>query len=223
MLMSMILSVGILLPTTIISGFQTSVLSNASGQFMIDSANEGNSSAALDTGNNNTNTSDNNMTDDNIVATSTITATSNSSAAPSNDTTRTSPTITVKDIVNSTYIASKDDDEDSSERRIARAIRDRVNDLLHTVVSTNATIISTATITNDFLREVTIINNNTRLLEEVLPAQLGVALDRIRAIGSISQPVNSVNSMLELHTDIEMMCIANSTSLANCDISMRIR
>jgi peptidoglycan hydrolase CwlO-like protein len=154
------------------------------------------------------------------VAISTVTVTTNSSATASNTTIRTSPTITVKDVVNSTYIASKDDDESSSERRMVRAIRDRINDLLHTVVSTNATITSTTTITNDFVREVTIINNNTRLLEEVLPAQLGVALDRIRALGSVSQ---TANSTLELHTDVEMMCIANSTSLANCDVNMRIR
>jgi hypothetical protein len=219
MLLSIILSVAMFLPTNITSGFQTSV-ANASGQFMIDAANEGNTSAALGTEDNATNTSDNNMTDDNIVAISTVTVTTNSSAAPSNTTVRTSPTITVKDVVNSTYIASKDDDESSSERRIVRAIKDRIDDLLHTVVSTNATIISTATITNDFVREVTIINNTTRLLEEVLPAQLGVALDRIRALGSISQ---TANSTLELHTDVEMMCIANSTSLANCDVNMRIR
>jgi hypothetical protein len=218
MLLSIILSVAMFVTTNITSGFQTSV-ANASGQFMIDTGNEGYSSAVLDNEDNDTNTGDNNMTDDNIVAISSITATSNSSAAPSNNTVRASPTITVKDVVNSTYVASKDDDEDSSERRIVRAIRDRINDLLHTVVSTNATIISTATITNDFVREVTIINNNTRLLEEVLPAQLGVALDRIRALGSISQ---TANSMLELHTDVEMMCVANSTSLANCDVNMRI-
>ena len=220
MLTSMILSIALFLPTIITSGFETSVLPDASGQFIIDAPNAGNTSAAFNTEDNYTNSSDNNMTDDNIVAISTITATSNSSATSSNNTARTSPTITVKDVVNSTYVASKEGDEGSSERRIVRAIRDRINDLLHTVVSTNATIISTATITDDFVREVTIINNNTRLLEEVLPAQVGVALDRIGALRSISQ---TANSMLELHTDTEMMCVANSTSLANCDLTMRIR
>ena len=207
MLVSIILSVAMFVPTNITSGFQTSV-ANASAQFMIDTANEGNSSAALDTEDNDTSTSDINMTDDNIVAISTITATSNSSAAPSNNTIRTSPTITVKDVVNSTYVASKDDDEDSSERRIVRAIRDRINDLLHTVVSTNATIISTATITNDFLNESTTINNYTRLLE-IIPDQVEAALAGIRAI---SQPANP---LLELNTDIETVCIANNTSLAD--------
>jgi hypothetical protein len=215
----MILSVAILLPTTISFGFQTSVPPNAFGQFMIESTSEGNSSAASDI-RNNINNSDNNMTDDNIVAVSTITATSNSSAAPSSNLTQSNITLTINDVINSTYIASKEVDQDESEKRIVRAIRDRINDLLHTAVSSNATIISNAAITNDFIGEFTIINNNTRFLEEVLPTQLGIALDRIRAIGSISQPANS---MLELHTDIEIMCVAHSTSLENCDVSMRIR
>jgi hypothetical protein len=219
MVKGMILSVAIFLPTTITSGFQTSVPPNAFGQYMIDSTDEGNSIGASNIRNNNNN-SDDNMADDKIVAVSTITATSNSSAAPSRNVSETNTTITVNDVINSTYIASNEDDQDDSERRIVRAIRDRINDLLHTVVSSNATIISRANISNDFVGETTIVNNNTRFLEEVLPTQLGIALDRIRAVGSISQ---TANSMLELHTDIEITCVANSTSFGNCDISMRIR
>jgi hypothetical protein len=219
MVMGMILSIAIFLSTTITSWFQTSVPPNAFGQYMIDSTYESNSIGASNIRNNNNN-SDNNMADDKIVAVSTITATSNSSAAPSRNVSETNTTITVNDVINSTYIASNEDDQDDSERRIVRAIRDRINDLLHTVVSSNATIISRANISNDFVGETTIVNNNTRFLEEVLPTQLGIALDRIRAVGSISQ---TANSMLELHTDIEIMCVASSTSFGNCDISMRIR
>jgi hypothetical protein len=80
----------------------------------------------------------------------------------------------------------------------------------------NATIISTARITNDFVDESTTINNYTRLLE-IIPDQVEAALAGIRAI---SQPANP---LLELHTDIETVCIANNTSLADCSIDIRIR
>jgi hypothetical protein len=79
----------------------------------------------------------------------------------------------------------------------------------------NATIISTARITNDFVDESTTINNYTRLLE-IIPDQVEAALAGIRAI---SQPANP---LLELHTDIESVCIANVTSLADCDMNIRI-
>jgi hypothetical protein len=220
MVISMILSVAILLPTTVISGFQTSLPPYAFGQFMTDRTNEGNTSSASGIrNNNNSNDSDNNITDQNIVAASTTTAINNTSAVPSNNMTETFPTITIRDVSNSTYIASKEADQDGSDRRIARAIRDRINDLTHTLVPSNATIISNATLTNDFTREsTTTINNYTRFLE-VLPVQVEIALSAIMATKSLSQPANS---MLELHTDIETMCISNSTSVANCDINIRI-
>ena len=214
----MILSVAILLPTTVTSGFQTSLPPYAFGQFMIDRTNEGNTSAASGI-RNNTNDSDSNITDQNIVAASTTTAINNTSAIPSNNMTKTIPAITIRDVINSTYIASKDADQDGSDRRIARAIRDRINDLTHTLVPSNATIISNATITNDFTREsTTTINNYTRFLE-VLPVQVEIALSAIMATKSLSQPASS---MLELHSDIETICISNSTSVANCDINIRI-
>jgi hypothetical protein len=81
----------------------------------------------------------------------------------------------------------------------------------------NATIISTATVTNDFVNESITINNNASRFLEILPDQVELALERIR---SISQPANP---MLELHADIEVVCIANSISLADCDINIRIR
>ena len=80
----------------------------------------------------------------------------------------------------------------------------------------NATIISTATITNSFVNESTTINNHTRLLE-IIPDQVEVALARIRAV---SQPANS---LLELHTDIETVCSANNIALAECDMNIKIR
>ena len=218
MVISMILSVAILLPTTVTSGFQTSLPPYAFGQFMIDRTNEGNTSAASGI-RNNTNDSDSNITDQNIVAASTTTAINNTSAIPSNNMTKTIPAITIRDVSNSTYIASKEADQDGSDRRIARAIRDRINDLTHTLVPSNATIISNATITNDFTREsTTTINNYTRFLE-VLPVQVEIALSAIMATKSLSQPASS---MLELHSDIETICISNSTSVANCDINIRI-
>ncbi len=74
------------------------------------------------------------------------------------------------------------------------------------VVSSNATIISAATITNGFLDESTSINNYTRLLE-IIPDQVEAALSGIKAV---SQPANPT---AKVHTDIESVCIANNTSL----------
>ena len=201
-----IFSVAILLPT-ITAGFLTLATPNAFGQhFMFDKENNG---AALDL--TNTNIADDN---NNIIAISTTTGTANnSSAAPPSNISKTSPTIIVRDVINSTYFAST---ETGLERRIARGVRDRINDVLHTVVMSNATIISNATITNDFLNQSTTTNNNTRFLE-TLPDQVWVALERMRVISQ------SVNPMLELHTDIKTVCIANGTSLADCNINIRIR
>ncbi len=138
------------------------------------------------------------------------------SSASSSNMTETIPMITVHDVINSTYIAPKEVDEDESERRISRAVRDRINDIFHTIVMSNATIISTARITNGFVNESTTINNHTRLLE-IIPDQVEAALAGVRAI---SQPANP---LLELHTDIETVCIANNTSLADCSIDIRMR
>src|SRR5215204_712014 len=138
------------------------------------------------------------------------------SGGPALDITGIIPMITVHDVINSTYTAPKEVDEGDLERRISRAVRDRINDIFHTVVMSNATIISTARITNDFVDESTTINNYTRLLE-IIPDQVEDALAGIRAI---SQPANP---LLELNTDIETVYIANNTSLANCSIDIRMR
>lgn len=160
------------------------------------------------------------MSDSNMVAISTTTGTNGGAiSTPSgntNQTNQTTPMISVVDVINSTYIVPKEIDEDDSERRISRAIRDRINDISHTVVMSNATIISTATITNSFLDESTSTNNHTRLLE-IIEDQVDAALAGIR---TMSQPANP---LLELHTDIETVCIANDTSLADCDMNIRIR
>lgn len=210
-IMSGILSVMLLLPT-ITGEFLTLAAPNAFGQQgMFDSFDNDSGGSASDTTNNN-----NIITDYNIVPVSTTIGTNGTSSAPSGNMTETIPTITVRDVINSTYIVPRDVDEDESERRIGRAIRDRINDVFHTVVMSNATIISTATITNSFLDESTSTNNHTRLLE-IIEDQVDAALAGIR---TMSQPANP---LLELHTDIETVCIANDTSLADCNMNIRIR
>ena len=77
-------------------------------------------------------------------------------------------------------------------------------------------MISTATITNSFVDESTTINNHTRLLE-IIRDQVEVALAGIRAV---AQPANP---LLEVYTDIETICRANNTSLADCNMTIRIR
>lgn len=215
-IMSGILSVTLFLPT-ITGGFLTLAAPNAFGQqVMVDSLDKDSGGSASDITNNNNNTNNNIITDYNIIPISTTTGTNDSNSAPSGNMTETIPMITVLDVINSTYIVPRDFDQDESERRIGRAIRDRINDVLHTVVMNNATIISNVTVTYGFVNESTTINNHTRLLE-IIPDQVEVALEVIRAI---SQPANPT---LELHTDIEAVCIANDTSLADCDIKIRIR
>src|SRR5829696_609982 len=212
-----ILSVTLLLPT-ITAEFLTLAAPNAFGQQAVfDNIDKGSGGPALDiTGNNNSNNNNNNATDYNIVSISTTTGTNDSSSVPSSNMTETIPMITVHDVINSTYTAPKEVDEGDLERRISRAVRDRINDIFHTVVMSNATIISTARITNDFVDESTTINNYTRLLE-IIPDQVEDALAGIRAI---SQPANP---LLELRTDIETVCIAKNTSLADCSIDIRMR
>ena len=161
-------------------------------------------------------TINNRMSENNIVTISTTTGTNGAISTSSGNTNQTTPMISVVDVINSTYIVPTETDEDDSERRISRAIRDRINDISHTVVMSNATIISTATITNSFVNESSTINNYTRLLE-IIPDQVEVALAGIRAA---SQPANP---MIEIHTDIEAACDANNTTLAECNIKIRIR
>jgi hypothetical protein len=159
----------------------------------------------------------NRMSDSNMVAISTTTGTNGSAiSTPSGNANQTTPMISVVDVINSTYIVPKEIDEDDSERRISRAIRDRINDVAHTVVMSNATIISTATISNSFVDESITVNNHTRLLE-IISDQVEVALAGIRAN---SQPANPT---IEIQTDIETVCDANNTTLAECNINIRIR
>ncbi len=207
--MSGILLATLLLPT-ITADFLTLASPNAFGQKVVfGSIDKGSAGSVSDTTNND------NMTDyNNIVTVSTTTGTNDSSATPSSNMNQTIPMISVVDAINSTYIAPKEVDEDESERRISRAIRDRINDILHTIVMGNATIIFTATITNSFVNESTTINNHTRLLE-VIPDQVEIALAGIR----VSQPENP---QIELHTDLDSVCSANNTTLAECDMNIRI-
>jgi hypothetical protein len=204
-----ILSVALLLPS-MPTEFHVLATPNPFGQqVMVGSIVNDYSSSASHTINNR-------MSENNIVAISTTTGTNGAMPTPSGNTNQTTPMISVVDVINSTYIVSTETDEDDSERRISRAIRDRINDISHTVVMSNATIISTATITNSFVNESTTLNNYTRLLE-IIPDQVEVALAGIRAA---SQPANP---MIEIHTDIETVCDANNTTLAECNINIRIR
>jgi hypothetical protein len=142
--------------------------------------------------------------------------TNDNGAAPSSNMTETIPRITLVDIINSTYTAPADIDDDELDRFILRSVSDRIDDVLHTLVSGNATIVPTATITNDILDQIN-TTNNTSVFDNILRSHVTLAFERIRAT---SQPANS---LLELRTDIETVCIANSTSLAECDINIRIR
>ena len=210
-IISGILSVTLFLPT-ITGEFLTLTPPNAFGQqVMFDNLDKDSGDSALDTANNN-----NSMTGYNIVPISTTTSTNDNSAVTSNNTNGTIPLITVSDVINSTYTIPKQIDEDESERRVSRAVRDRVNDVLHTVVASNATIISTATVSNEFVNESININNYTRLLE-IIPDQVEVALAGIRA------ELQPADTLAELDTDIETVCIANDTSLAECNINIRLR
>lgn len=204
-----VLSVALLLPS-MPTEFQVLATPSPFGQqVMVGSTVNDYSSSASHTINNR-------MSENNIIAISTTTGTNGAMSPSSGNTNQTTPMISVVDVINSTYIVPAESDEDDSERRISRAIRDRINDISHTVVMSNATIISTATITNSFVNESTTINNHTRLLE-IIPDQVEVALAGIRAA---SQPANS---MIEIHTDIETVCDANNTTLAECNINIRIR
>jgi hypothetical protein len=155
------------------------------------------------------------ITDYNIGHISTTSGFRDGIATPSSNTTQAISTILAVDLVNSTYIAPKTIDEGDSDRRIGRAIRDRVNDIAHTMVRSNATIISNATITNSYHNESATTNNYTRFLE-IIPDNVSVALEEIRRISPPSQPD------IEIHSDIEISCIPNNDSLGECDINLRI-
>src|SRR5215208_7830381 len=123
-----ILSVTLLLPT-ITAEFLTLAAPNAFGQQdVFDNIDKGSGGPALDI------TGNNNATDYNIVSISTTTGTNDSSSVPSSNMTEIIPMITVHDVINSTYTAPKEVDEGDLERRISRAVRDRINDIFHTVV-----------------------------------------------------------------------------------------
>ena len=205
-----ILSVALLLPS-LPAEFQVLATPNPFGQQVtVGSIVNDHSSSASHTINNR-------LSENNIVAISTTTGTNGGAISTSSgNTNQTTPMISVVDVINSSYIVPKEVDDDNSERRISRAIRDRINDISHTIVMSNATIISTATVTNSLVNESITINNYTRLLR-LIPDQVEVALAGIRAA---SQPANP---MLLIHTDIETVCNANNTTLAECNINIRIR
>ena len=112
-----LLSVTILLPT-ITTEFLTLAPTNAFGQQLtFDNIDKGRSGSALDITNNNII-----MTDGNIVPISTATGTNESTATPSSNMTEAIPMITVVDVINSTYIAPKEIDQET-EGMIERSKR----------------------------------------------------------------------------------------------------
>ncbi len=159
-------------------------------------------------------TSDYNLADFNIIIPVSTSANDNIAVSLANMN-QTIPQLSVADVINSTYTVPKGVNENESERRISRAIRDRINYILHTIVMNNATIISTTTTTNSFVNGSTTINNHTRLLE-VIPDEVEVALAVTRAI---SEPTNYV---LVLHTEIDAECGANNTTHAESNMNIRI-
>jgi hypothetical protein len=197
----------LLLPTT--AEFLTVVTSSAFGQQLITERIDKDTESSL------VYSTNEDLTDQDILPVSTPVG-ANISSLPSSNGTEAIPTIRVVDIINSTYVVSKEDDQAEVDRRVSRAVRDRINDIVHTIVRSNATISSTATITSEYWNGSVTINNNTRFLE-VLQDEVRHILQRIRTISPTSSP------LLELHTDIQTTCIANTISFANCEINIRLR
>ncbi len=209
-IMSGIVLIALILPT-MTTDFLTLPTPNAFGQQVVpNTINKGGDSFASNTASNKS------ITDYNLVTASTVIGTNDNNTVPIASMNQTIPKISVLDMINSTYIAASNElDEDESDRRIIRAIRDRINDILHTVVMSNATIISTISITNSFVNSSTTINNQTRLLEAISD-QVEAALAGIRAKAQAASP------SIEIHTDIDAVCKADDTALADCNMNIRI-
>jgi hypothetical protein len=197
----------LLLPTT--AEFLTVVTSSAFGQQLITERIDKDTESSL------VYSTNEDLTDQDILPVSTPVG-ANISSLPSSNVTEAIPTIRFVDIINSTYVVSQEDDQAEVDRRVSRAVGDRINDIVHTIVRSNATISSTATITSEYWNGSVTINNNTRFLE-VLQDEVRHILQRIRTISPTSSP------LLELHTDIQTTCIANTISFANCEINIRLR
>ena len=122
--------------------------------------------------------------------------------------------ITIHDKINSTFTVSKDDP--NATRILTRALRDRVNDLVHTVALRNATItISDAKITNGLTNETIILSNNiTSINSSVRRLANNVLGETTPTTGS---------SAVQLNLITEMTCMNNiNRSSANCSIHLII-
>jgi hypothetical protein len=133
--------------------------------------------------------------------------------APGSITQTQTSTITIHDKINSTFTLSKDDP--NATRILTRALRDRVDDLVHTVALRNATItISDAKITNGLTNETIILSNNITSINSSVRRLANNVLDE-------TTPTTGSSVQLNLITD--MTCMNNNDrSSANCSIHLII-
>jgi hypothetical protein len=122
--------------------------------------------------------------------------------------------ITIHDKINSTFTVSKDDP--NATRILTRALRDRVNDLVHTVALRNATItISDAKITNGLTNETIILSNNITSINSSVRRLAN------NILGGTTSTTGSSAVQLNLITEMTCMNNINRTS-ANCSIHLII-
>ena len=118
-----ILSVALLLPS-LPTEFQVLATPNPFGQQVTVG------SIVNDYSSSTSHTINNRMSENNIVAISTTTGTNGGAiSTASGNTNKTAPMISAVDVIYSTHSVPKEVDDDDSERRISRAIRDRINDI----------------------------------------------------------------------------------------------
>ena len=123
-------------------------------------------------------------------------------------------TITIHDKINSTFTVSKDDP--NATRIITRALRDRLDDLVHTVALKNATItISDAKITNGLTNETIILSNNITSINSSVRRLANNVLDETTP--------TAASSAVQLNLITDMTCMNNNDrSSANCSIHLVI-
>ncbi|HZC88943.1 MAG TPA: hypothetical protein VE199_04925 [Nitrososphaera sp.] len=122
--------------------------------------------------------------------------------------------VTIHDKINSTFTVSKDDP--NATRILTRALRDRVDDLVHTVALRNATItISDAKITNGLTNETIILSNNITSINSSVRRLAN------NILGGTTSTTGS--SAVQLNLITEMTCMNNiNRSSANCSIHLII-
>ena len=121
-------------------------------------------------------------------------------------------TITIHDKINSTFTISKDDP--NATRILTRALRDRIDDLVHTVALRNATItISDAKITNGLTNETIILSNNITSINSSVRRLANNVLDEMTP--------TTGSSAVQLSVVTDLTCRNNNDrSSANCSIHL---